>query len=41
MKKIESMPEHLEKEREDMLVKELNKLVDTVTKWVDKVSEKK
>ena len=41
VKKIESMPEHLEKEREDMLVKELNKLVDTVTKWVDKVSEKK
>ena len=31
-KKIESMPENLEKERQDMLVKELNRLVDVITK---------
>ena len=41
VKKIENMPENLEKERQDMLVKELNKLVDAVTKWVNKVSVKK
>ena len=41
VKKIQNMPEYLEKERQDMLVKELNKLVDAVTKWVNKVSEKK
>lgn len=41
VKKIENMPEHLEKERQDMLVKELNKLVDAATKWVNKVSGEK
>lgn len=39
--KIENMPENLEKERQDMLVKELNRLVDTITKWINEVNGKK
>ena len=33
VKKIENFPEHLKKERQDMLMRELKKLVDAATKY--------